>query len=75
MIKCSRKNVSKSCAPQFDGLVLRATGEQVTRVKCDRSHPVSMAFQSSQQTSSVRVPKVDGPVRPTRKNIVGSECH
>ena len=72
-----KKNVLKSFAPKFDGSIVRTcTGEQIIRVKCYLTNTTSMTLESSQQTTSVRVPKYDGLVRrPTGKDIVGSKCH
>ena len=66
----------KSCSPEFDGLIRGTTGEQIIGVKGYLPNCTAMAFEGSQQTTSVRVPKSDGRVRrPTGKDIVGSECH
>ena len=74
--KVLKKNVLKSCAPKFDGSIAGTTGEQIVEVKCYLHKKTAMAFESFQQTTSVRVPKSDGLVsRPTGKDIVGSECH
>jgi len=65
-----------SCAPKFDGLIPRTTGEQIIGVKGYLPNLLAMAFEGSQQTTSVRVPKSDGLIfGPTGKDIVGSECH
>ena len=70
------KKYLKSCAPKFDGRIPRTTGEQVFRAKCYLPNLLAMAFQSSQQTTSVRIPKSDGlDRRPTGKGIVGSKYH
>jgi hypothetical protein len=53
-------NSLESCAPKFDGLIPRTTGEQITRVKGYLPNCIAMAFDGSQQTTSVRVPKNDG---------------
>jgi hypothetical protein len=69
-------NSLESCAPKFDGLILRTTGEQIIRVKGYLPNCIAMAFDGSQQITSVRVPKNDGVVkRPTGKDIIGSKRH
>ena len=56
----------KSYAPEFDGLIRGTTGEQIIGVKGYLPNYIAMTFQSSQQITSVRVPKSDGLVtRPT----------
>ena len=47
LIKCSRQYILKSYAPEFDGLIPRTTGEQVTRVKCYLPNSIAMTFESS----------------------------
>ena len=65
----------KSCTPQFDGLIHRTTGEQIIRVKCYLKNYTAMAFESSQQITSVRVPKSDGLILgPTGQDTIGREC-
>ena len=74
--KMFKKKCFKSCAPKFDVRIPRTTGEQIIRVKYYMPNWTVMTFESSQQTTSFRVPKSDGLVRrPTGKDIVGSKCH
>ncbi len=74
--KILKKKCFISCAPKFDGLILRTTSEQIIRVEYYLPNRTVMTFESSQQTTSVRVPKSGGLVRrPTGKGIVGSECN
>jgi len=47
LIKCSRKYILKSYAPEFDGPIPRTTSEQIIRVKCYLPNSIAMAFESS----------------------------
>ena len=59
-------NSVESCAPKFNGLIPRSTGEQIIGVKGYLPNSIAMTFLSSQQITSVRVPKHDGLIlRPT----------
>ena len=69
-------NSLESCAPKFDGLILRSTGKQIIGVKGYLHNLIAMASDGSQHITITRVPKSDDVVRRlTGKDIVGSKCH
>ncbi len=72
----SPQQISRVLVPNLDGIIPRATGNQMRGVKSDRSNILSMACKSSQENSRVLVPKLDGIVtRTTREHVIRVESH
>ena len=69
------QQASINLVPDFNGLIVRATGKQKSGVKCDRFNQIIMTSESPQQISIVLVPNFDGLIKRTTGNqISGVKC-